>query len=38
MLVDPHHHQLLDVAILVLGQGRLEIERCNLVFLEPGID
>jgi hypothetical protein len=38
MLVDPNDHQLLDVAILVLGQGRVEIERGDLVFLEPGID
>jgi len=38
MLVDAHYHQLLDVSILVLGQGRIEIERRDLVFLEPGID
>lgn len=34
VLVDAHHDQLLDVAILVLWQRRVEVERCDLVFLE----
>ena len=38
MLVDPHHDQLLHMAIFVLGQRGVEIERCDLVFLEPGVD
>src|SRR6187399_319459 len=38
MLVDPYNDQFLGVAILVLRQGRVEIERGDLVFLEPGFD
>ena len=34
MLIDPHYYQLLDMAILVPGQRRIEVERRDLVFLE----
>src|SRR6187397_3525806 len=38
MLVDPHHDQLLHMSIFMLGQRGVEIERSDLVFLEPGVD
>jgi hypothetical protein len=38
MLVDAHHHQLLDVPILVLRQWRVEIEGCDFVFVEKRSD
>jgi len=38
MLVNPHYHQLLKMAILVAGQWRLKVERCDLVFIKVRSD
>jgi hypothetical protein len=34
VLFNPHYHQLLNMAIFVQGQWRIEVERCDLVFVE----
>ena len=38
MLIDLHYDQLLEMAIIVTGQRRIEIERGYLVFVEEGGD
>ena len=38
VLIDLHYDQLLEMAIIVTGQRRIEIERGYLVFVEEGGD
>jgi hypothetical protein len=38
VLIDLHYDQLLEMAIIVTGQRRIEIERGYLVFVEVGGD